>query len=600
MAVLSPCLLLVRPASATTSGPSITHLTPSFPIVASTGGPVELSASISNAASCTLSTTPAVPGSPSSASCLNGVFSATLSLPANTSRHDAVYKFKLEATSGMLSATSSVTVRVAPPLTGVRSIVSDAYNTGYCALMKSSQVDCWGYNLDGELGNGNTVNQASPTPVIATTGSGHLTGVRADVNGYLGYCALLISGHVDCWGLNDAGSLGAGDDAYDNSDLPRPVLGVGGNGQLGGVVALTTNSIGYCALLTGGNVDCWGPNHEGQLGNNTHDGSAQFLQDQRTYNFGSSTPVQVLGIGGTGLLSGVAQVVSGPNGQGYCAVLLSGGVDCWGLNRFGALGNGVDPDLQSDSPVPVAVVGTAGVGALSDVTAIVGGNWNSGFGGYCALLRSHSVDCWGYNLNGDLGNGTTTNADHPTPVVGLGGVGSLSGVRALVVNGNSGSYDSTSFCALLLDHEAACWGTGSSGELGDNQSINSAVPVPVTSVDQSGPLTNIEALTGGVNGTFCARLTTGAVDCWGVNGGALGNGTLLPNSSLPTQVIGTSGAGALTGVRAMASDGAGFCALTRTQQVNCWGFAYYGGLGDGQFDTTSPYILPTPVWVASP
>ena len=96
----------------------------------------------------------------------------------------------------------------------------------------------------------------------------------------------------------------------------------------------------------------------------------------------------MVGVGGTGTLSGVASLISDDLGS-YCALLTSGGVDCWGSNLYGPLGNGT----TTNSDVPVAVVGVGGTGTLSGVASVTS---SVGGPGYCALLHSGGVDCWGY------------------------------------------------------------------------------------------------------------------------------------------------------------------------------------------------------------
>ena len=78
--------------------------------------------------------------------------------------------------------------------------MSDGFDT-YCALLTSSGVDCWGYGYDGELGNGTFSESATPVAVEGVGGAGTLTGVTSLVGDGSGYCALLTSGEVDCWGL---------------------------------------------------------------------------------------------------------------------------------------------------------------------------------------------------------------------------------------------------------------------------------------------------------------------------------------------------------------------------------------------------------------
>ncbi|MDA8282513.1 MAG: RCC1 domain-containing protein, partial [Actinomycetota bacterium] len=125
-----------------------------------------------------------------------------------------------------------------------------------------------------------------------------------------------------------------------------------------------------------------------------------------TGNQGSATPVQVVGVGGTGLLSGVAKVVS----DGYvvggtiCALLTSGNVDCWGYGAYGQLGNG----SFTTTATPVQVVGIGGTGLLSGVAQVVSDGSSSSAipGTFCALLTSGNVDCWGYDAPGELGKPT--------------------------------------------------------------------------------------------------------------------------------------------------------------------------------------------------
>ncbi|MCX6508277.1 MAG: hypothetical protein NTY27_03725, partial [Actinobacteria bacterium] len=142
--------------------------------------------------------------------------------------------------------------------------------------------------------------------------------------------------------------------------------------------SIVSNGTSYCALLTSGRVDCWGYGRHGQLGN------GQFYTSG---NHGSAKPVAVVSTSGSGTLSGVASLTS--TFYGYCALLTSGRVDCWGSGFYGELGNGkfYTPGNYG-SAIPVAVVSTSGSGTLSGVASLTGNN-NHGNGngdGYCALL----------------------------------------------------------------------------------------------------------------------------------------------------------------------------------------------------------------------
>jgi hypothetical protein len=124
-------------------------------------------------------------------------------------------------------------------------------------------------------------------------------------------------------------------------------------------------------------------------------------------------------------------------GKGYCALLTSGGVDCWGYGYAGELGNGqFYTSGNGGSAVPVAVVSTSGSGTLSDVASLIAD------GGYCALLTSGGVDCWGYGADGALGDGQLSDSAVPVTVVGTSGSGTLNGVADL-------DSDNGGFCARL-------------------------------------------------------------------------------------------------------------------------------------------------------
>src|SRR5262249_10097390 len=156
--------------------------------------------------------------------------------------------------------------------------------------------------------------------------------------------------------------------------------------------SLASGGTTVCALLTSGAVDCWGNDQNGQLGDGW---------------FKNTTfPMHVKGVGGTGFLSGVASLTANTtNGSTFCALLTSGGVDCWGYDQYGELGNGTFyPGPHYGSAVPVAVDGVGGSGTLSGVTALASGGlsgaFNSENSSVCALLTTGGVDCWGFGEYG--------------------------------------------------------------------------------------------------------------------------------------------------------------------------------------------------------
>jgi hypothetical protein len=303
------------------------------------------------------------------------------------------------------------------------------------------------------------------------------------VGGYNGYCVLLASGGAKCWGDNFEGALGnGGGEAF--SSTPVPVKG------LAGAKTLTfSGGYGYCALITNGRGQCWGANSDGVLG----DGGAQISAD---------APVSVKALQGATIL------VS--DSRGYCALLNSGGVKCWGSNGGGVSGALGDGGNEAQSNVPVAVKGIT-----SAVSVVSNGH------GYCALLKSGTGKCWGSNFGGTLGDGGgEAQSNVPVTVTGLTGVASL-------------VSDGRGYCALLRRGGAMCWGDNPDGELGNGMSdATSNIPVAVKGLGR------VASLVGGGDG-YCALLKNASADCWGDNfEGALGSGSGQGYSDVPVVVVG--------------------------------------------------------------
>lgn len=391
-----------------------------------------------------------------------------------------------------------------------------------CALTTTGGVKCWGNNSSSQLGTGNTLANNVAVDVIDLS-----HGITAITAGGFHSCALTSANSVLCWGANVTGTL------------PEAVSGANGE-----IVAISAGGFHTCALTSTGGVKCWGSNYKGQLGNgNTHD---------------SNVMVDVMS-----LSSGVSAISAG--GYHTCAITTAGDVLCWGSNESGRLGNA----SSVDSSVPVAVSGlSSGVSAIS-----------AGANHTCALLMAGGVMCWGYNRNGQLGNGSTTGSRVPVSVNGLG-----SGVIAIGAGGTPiSNIGDAHTCALTVAGGVLCWGSGFSGQLGNGNTLDSSVPITV-----SGLVSGVSAIsTGGYNSCALLGATGGAgsVQCWGSNFfGQLGNGrTTTFNSSAPVAVSGLP-----NGASAISSRGyndnpsyAHTCVLTTTGAVVCWGFNGSRQLGDG-------------------
>jgi alpha-tubulin suppressor-like RCC1 family protein len=286
-------------------------------------------------------------------------------------------------------------------------------------------------------------------------------------------CAITIGGGVKCWGRNIFGELGNG--STDNTSIPVEVSGLSS-----GIAAIAAGSAHTCALTTGGGVKCWGYNYYGQLG----DGTTVYTK---------TTPVQV-----SGLSSGVTAIAAGS--AHTCALTTGGGVKCWGTNDNGQLGDGTTDN--QNTPVDVS-------GLSSGVAALTAGSdrYTLYHTHTCAVTTSGGVKCWGYNNNGQLGDGTTD--DNHTPV----------DVRSLSSGVTGAAAGEAHTCVLTIRGGVRCWGYNAYGQLGDSTNTSKRTPVEV-----NGLSTGVAAIsTGGFH--TCALTTTGGVKCWGSNrDGQLGDG----------------------------------------------------------------------------
>jgi alpha-tubulin suppressor-like RCC1 family protein len=304
--------------------------------------------------------------------------------------------------------------------------VVSAADAHSCALGEEGAVSCWGYNGDGELGDGTGMD--SPTPVAV---AGLDEGVTDVASGELHTCAVLDSGGIRCWGFNVVGQLGDG--TTDDALAPVSVVGLSNGVQVDGGEDDFT-----CAVTTGSAAYCWGNNDEGHLG----DGTTQTR----------STPVQVSGLG-----SGVDTVSAG--GSHACALMAAGTVRCWGRGYEGQLGNSMNPG----SLVPVEVAN------LDNIVEISAGAFHT-----CALDAGGYVYCWGSNGSGQLGDGTNNSRADPELVTSL-----PNGVTHIA----AGYYNT---CAVEIDGRLFCWGGNSEGQLGNGTLDPSNVPVEVTLAEPPG------------------------------------------------------------------------------------------------------------------
>jgi alpha-tubulin suppressor-like RCC1 family protein len=409
-----------------------------------------------------------------SCSNISGATNASYVIPGDAS--SSTLRVVVTATNsvGPTSATSAASGIVQPIVTAI-STTSNSNHT--CALLSNHTIKCWGSNDFGELGDGTITDRSTP---VLVSGISTATAISA---GDAHTCALLSGGTVKCWGYNFWGQLGDGT----NKNVSRSPVLVSG---ISTAIAISAGAYHTCALLSGGQVECWGDNEYGKLGDGT-------ITDR-------STPVLVSGIS-------TATAISAGN-RHTCALLSGGTVKCWGLNYWGQLGDGTTTDRLT----PVSVSG------ISTATAISAANEYT-----CALLSGGQAKCWGYNVNGQLGDGVP---DHGSPAANGDDISSTPVSVSSISTATAISAGSYLACALLSGGTAKCWGDNSVGQLGDGTTISSPTPIPVFGISTA------TAISAGY-AHACALLSGGTVKCWGYNhSGQLGDGTTT-NRSTPVSVV---------------------------------------------------------------
>jgi alpha-tubulin suppressor-like RCC1 family protein len=496
-------------------------------------------------------------------------------------------------------------------VTGISNAVQVSAGQGFsCALLSDRTVRCWGNNDDtqGAIGNaGAAPYQATPMQV---TGLSNVVQIESSQGTT---CAILTDRSVQCWGggsatapaltLTGAVSISLGN-YHSCAALEDGTAWCWGNGYLGngtygvsatpvqviGITNAVTVSVGYyqsCALLSTGGVTCWGEAGSGSLGD------------------GSLTDFTGPGVAVAGISSAIS-VRMGPGGSA-CAVLSDGTVKCWGSNFYGELGLG--DRLQRNTPVTVAGYAGSTVVEPSDtfacgfggttrcagsnasmqlgqgvaqfsaspVTAVTGAS-KVVVGGYhaCALFGpsgAASIQCWGGNRYGQLGDGTTIDRVSPVTVSGI-------TTATDVAAGDEHT------CAILADTSVRCWGLNADGELGVN-TVSWQNPTPLDP-----GLTGVTAIAAGQSHTCAALGAAGGMKCWGWNwAGQLGTGNTL-QQTVPAAVGGGVAGNTISKIAAGENH---TCAIDSGGALYCWGQnRYYGSVGDGtsSADRTTPVLVP--------
>jgi len=396
--------------------------------------------------------------------------------------------------------------------------------------------------------------------------TGHHSGILSLAKGSSanGACALLADHHVQCWG-----------EFYRGVFSDRSVANIVG---IGNATALAVGNDFGCALLADETVWCWGDNTYGELGDGT------------TVSRTEAKPAEA---------SGMTAIATGENHA--CALFLSGIVYCWGNNFNGEVGNyNVPIGSTTNSPEVVTKHDFITNPPLADVISIsLGGNDS------CAMQSDGTAHCWGWNRDGQLGDGTASeNVDSYSTVK----VGATS---LVMIDGTISVGGRSHVCALLNDpnpFHVSCWGSNANGELGNATFSSTDVngipynvnPTEVEFLDSS-RLVNVQSVSAGGN-FACGLLVDHTIACWGQNDlGQLGDPPQMKASThSPVAVYAPDGSklgdSASTQVIQVASGLSHACALLLSNQVYCWGDNQFGQLGQtlssGDTNTDVPVLVP--------
>jgi alpha-tubulin suppressor-like RCC1 family protein/predicted Ser/Thr protein kinase len=268
---------------------------------------------------------------------------------------------------GQLGDRSTIAHQAPMRVADVRALTAIGVGAAHsCALDSQGVALCWGSNAHGQLGFESSAGETGTPSFVA--GDHHYSSIALGWNFTCG----LDAGRAFCWGENAAGQLGDGS----TTDRRVPVS-VAGSLTFRSIATGATHA---CGITSRGEAYCWGSNAGGQLGDGT--------RVNREAPTAVRTSLRFVSIA-TGALH-------------TCALTAAGEAFCWGRDNFGQLGDGGN---GQDSAEPVRVAGDHSFAAVRV------------FGSHtCATTSSGEAFCWGYNLDGQLGDGSRANRTRPVYV----------------------------------------------------------------------------------------------------------------------------------------------------------------------------------------
>ena len=531
------------------------------------------------------------------------------------------------------NATTDAMLPVAVTVTGTpmnnKTIIEIASGARHSlAIDSSGKVYAWGHNGSGQLGNNSTVNALTPVAVQAPADKNI---IQVSGSGWLGASssALTSNGTVYSWGRDFDGQLGDGtnNDSYvpvittinlvDTPSIPTHVMAKPGDTTAtiswqAPIVSGGQNITGYvlqyqvigASSWTTVNVVAAATSHTTtgltndqtyriRLAAKTTAGTGDFSNvvlvtphakpaiTNVSPAIGPIAGGQNVTITGTNFVLKNKKIMQTVNGNGYSLALSADGtVYAWGRNEYGQLGNGV---TTTNSPIPVAVKTTGTSMDGKTIMQVAAGATHS-----LALATDGTIYAWGKNEYGQLGNDSTINSPIPVAVKTTGT--SMDGKKIIQIHAG---YEHS--LALASDGTVYTWGRNNFGQLGKNDATDAHIPATVRTLGTPMAGKIIVQLAAG-NSQSIALASDGTVYTWGWNQyGQLGNNSTI-NSSLPVIVktTGTPLAGKM--ITQITSGGSpNSLVLANDGTMYTWGWNRYGQLGNGTtgMDAKTPVAVST-------